>query len=87
MCKMVHLKIGDPIVVGDTFGQVRAMVNDNGRRVKEAGPSTPIEITGLNEVPQAGIVLSCSLMRKQLVKSGKHVRKNKFLHHGTKAPV
>lgn len=48
------LRVGDPIVVGDTFGKVRAMVNDLGRRVKEAGPSTPIEITGLNEVPQAG---------------------------------
>ena len=48
------LKIGDPIVVGNTFGRVRAMVNDFGRRVKEAGPSTPVEITGLNEVPQAG---------------------------------
>ncbi|MEH6946396.1 translation initiation factor IF-2 [Bacillus sp. JJ634] len=48
------LKIGDPIVVGNTFGRVRAMVNDLGRRVKEAGPSTPVEITGLNEVPQAG---------------------------------
>ncbi|MGM9928820.1 MAG: translation initiation factor IF-2 [Bacillus sp. (in: firmicutes)] len=48
------LKIGDPIVVGSAFGRVRAMVNDMGRRVKEAGPSTPVEITGLNEVPQAG---------------------------------
>jgi translation initiation factor IF-2 len=48
------LKIGDPIVVGNTFGRVRAMVNDLGRRVKEAGPSTPVEITGLNDVPQAG---------------------------------
>ncbi|MGD6871549.1 translation initiation factor IF-2 [Sutcliffiella horikoshii] len=48
------LRIGDPIVVGNTFGRVRAMVNDLGRRVKEAGPSTPVEITGLNEVPQAG---------------------------------
>ena len=48
------LKIGDPIVVGHTFGRVRAMVNDLGRRVKEAGPSTPVEITGLNDVPQAG---------------------------------
>ncbi len=41
------LKIGDPIVVGNTYGRVRAMVNDKGRRVKEAGPSTPVEITGL----------------------------------------
>ncbi len=48
------LKIGDPIVVGNTFGRVRAMVNDLGRRVKEAGPSTPVEITGLNDVPLAG---------------------------------
>ncbi|MDN4073398.1 MULTISPECIES: translation initiation factor IF-2 [Fictibacillus] len=48
------LNVGDPIVVGNTFGRVRAMVNDIGRRVKVAGPSTPVEITGLNEVPQAG---------------------------------
>ncbi|KQL54596.1 translation initiation factor IF-2 [Heyndrickxia shackletonii] len=48
------LKVGDPIVVGNTFGRVRAMVNDLGRRVKEAKPSTPVEITGLNDVPQAG---------------------------------
>ncbi|MEH7382566.1 translation initiation factor IF-2 [Bacillus sp. JJ1533] len=48
------LRVGDPIVVGNTFGRVRAMVNDIGRRVKEAGPSTPVEVTGLNDVPQAG---------------------------------
>ncbi|MGD8191059.1 translation initiation factor IF-2 [Brevibacillus ginsengisoli] len=48
------LKIGDPIVVGSAFGRIRAMVNDKGRRIKEAGPSTPVEITGLNDVPQAG---------------------------------
>lgn len=48
------LHVGDPIVVGNTFGRVRAMVNDLGRRVKTAGPSTPVEITGLNDVPQAG---------------------------------
>ncbi|WP_210363861.1 translation initiation factor IF-2 [Bacillus sp. REN3] len=48
------LRIGDPIVVGNTFGRVRAMVNDIGRRVKEAGPSAPVEVTGLNDVPQAG---------------------------------
>lgn len=48
------LKVGDPIVVGSTFGRVRAMVNDLGRRVKTAGPSTPVEIIGLNDVPQAG---------------------------------
>lgn len=48
------LRVGDPIVVGNTFGRVRAMVNDLGRRVKEVGPSTPVEITGLNDVPHAG---------------------------------
>ena len=48
------LRVGDPIVVGNTFGRVRAMINDVGRRVKEAGPSTPVEITGLSDVPQAG---------------------------------
>ncbi|WP_318615375.1 translation initiation factor IF-2 [Sporosarcina sp. YIM B06819] len=48
------LHVGDPIVVGNTFGRVRAMINDVGRRVKEAGPSTPVEITGLSDVPQAG---------------------------------
>ncbi|ERI09121.1 translation initiation factor IF-2, partial [Aneurinibacillus aneurinilyticus] len=48
------LKIGDPIVVGTAFGRIRAMVNDKGRRIKEAPPSTPVEITGLNDVPQAG---------------------------------
>lgn len=48
------LRIGDTLVVGSTFGRVRAMVNDLGQRIDEAGPSTPIEITGLNGVPQAG---------------------------------
>lgn len=48
------LKVGDAFVAGNCFGRVRAMVNDRGRRLKEAGPSTPIEITGLTEVPQAG---------------------------------
>ena len=48
------LKVGDPIVVGNTFGRVRVMVNDQGRRVKSALPATPVEITGLNASPQAG---------------------------------
>ena len=48
------LEVGSPLVVGNAYGRVRAMVNDLGRRVKKAGPSTPVEITGLNEVPQAG---------------------------------
>lgn len=48
------LKIGHAFVAGVCFGRVRAMVNDMGKRIKEAGPSTPVEITGLSEVPQAG---------------------------------
>lgn len=48
------LNVGDPIVVGNTYGRVRVMVNDLGRREKSAGPATPVEITGLNDVPQAG---------------------------------
>ena len=48
------LKIGDSIVVGTVGGKVRALLDDSGRRVKSAGPSTPVEILGLNEVPQAG---------------------------------
>ena len=48
------LRIGDAIVVGNTHGRVRAMVNDLNQRIEAAGPSTPIEITGLNDVPQAG---------------------------------
>lgn len=48
------LSVGDSFVAGVCFGRVRAMVNDKGKRLKEAGPSTPVEITGLTEVPQAG---------------------------------
>ena len=48
------LKVGDSFVAGVCFGRIRAMVNDHGKRLKEAGPSTPVEITGLSEVPQAG---------------------------------
>ncbi|MCT0162565.1 translation initiation factor IF-2 [Lactiplantibacillus pentosus] len=48
------MHVGDPIVVGNTYGKVRTMTNDHGKRIKEAVPSTPIEITGLNDVPDAG---------------------------------
>ncbi|PAV30040.1 translation initiation factor IF-2 [Virgibacillus profundi] len=48
------LRVGNTLVIGNTYGRVRAMVSDIGQRVNEAGPSTPVEITGLNEVPQAG---------------------------------
>ena len=48
------LNVGDAIVVGNTYGRIRAMVNDLGQRIKSAGPSTPVEITGINDVPLAG---------------------------------
>ena len=48
------LKVGDPIVAGSSYGKVRAMINDKGKRIKKAPPSTPVEILGLNEVPNAG---------------------------------
>ena len=48
------LHVGDPIACGSSYGKVRAMIDDSGRRVKEAGPSTPVEILGLNSVPAAG---------------------------------
>ena len=48
------LKPGDPVVVGDTWGKVKAMFNDVGKRVKKAEPATPVKVLGLNSVPQAG---------------------------------
>ena len=51
------LHIGDTIIAGTSFGKVRAMVNDRGEKVKKALPSTPVEVLGLNDVPQAGDIL------------------------------
>ena len=48
------LRVGDPVVAGPAYGKIRAMTDDKGRRVKVAGPSTPVEILGLSEVPSAG---------------------------------
>ena len=48
------LRVGDNIVVGDTYGRVKAMIADTGRRIKEAGPSTPVEVLGLSQLPLAG---------------------------------
>ncbi len=52
------LRVGDTIVAGTAYGRVRAMVNDRGERVKEAGPSMPVEVIGFNDVPDAGDTLS-----------------------------
>ena len=59
------LHVGDCLAVGTAFGKVRAMVDDKGRRVKEATPSTPVEILGLNEVPQAGEVFIATNTEKE----------------------
>ncbi|WP_010530665.1 translation initiation factor IF-2 [Lentibacillus jeotgali] len=76
------LHVSDSVVVGNTFGRVRAMVNDEGRRVKEADPSTPVEITGLNGVPQAGdqfLVFKDEKKARQVgeARQEKHIRENR----------
>ncbi len=65
---LVHsgtLRLGDTVVVGDTWGRVKAMFNDAGKRVKRAGPSTPVEVLGLNSVPQVGDVLTVTADERQ----------------------
>ena len=52
------LRQGDTIIAGTAYGRVRAMVNDKGERIKEAGPSTPVEVIGFNDVPEAGDIIS-----------------------------
>ncbi len=59
------LKIGDPIVVGSTYGKIRAMTDDKGKKLKKAGPSTPVEILGLSEVPFAGDIFYVAKSDKQ----------------------
>ncbi|MUV39920.1 Translation initiation factor IF-2 [Lentibacillus sp. JNUCC-1] len=76
------LNVGDAFVVGNTYGRVRAMVNDLGQRVKKAGPSTPVEITGLNDVPQAGdqfLVFTDEKKARQIgeARQQKHIAENR----------
>ena len=59
------LHVGDPVAAGSCYGKVRAMMDDKGRRVKEAGPSTPVEILGLSDVPNAGEVLVATANEKE----------------------
>ena len=59
------LSIGDPVVVGSTYGKIRAMMNHHGERVKTAGPSMPVEILGLNSVPGAGDMLYVAESERQ----------------------
>ncbi len=59
------LRVGDSVTAGACYGKVRAMMDDKGRRVKEAGPSQPVEILGLNDVPGAGDVLMATESEKE----------------------
>ncbi len=70
------LKVGDSIVAGTVGGKVRALLDDSGRRVRMAGPSTPVEILGLNEVPQAGDVFEV-VANEKLMKAIVQERKQK----------
>ena len=59
------LKMGDTIAVGTTWGRVRALISDAGKRIRKAGPSTPVEILGLSSVPQAGNLLTAVANERQ----------------------
>lgn len=71
------LRIGDSIIAGTTFGKVRAMINDRGENVKKAGPSVPVEVLGLSDVPEAGDVLAA--LEEKLARSiaGKRIEKKR----------
>ena len=71
------LHVGDTIVAGTAYGKVRAMVNDRGEKVKKAGPSTPVEVLGLNDVPGAGDVLDSTDERTARSVAEKRVAKRK----------
>ncbi len=77
------LKVGDPIVVGDSYGRVRVMTNDIGRRDKTAGPATPVEITGLNDVPQAGDRFAVFADEKTARAAGEERAKRSLQEHRT----
>ena len=76
------LRIGDSIVAGTTYGKVRAMLNDRGENVKKAGPSVPVEVLGLNDVPAAGDELA-SLEEKQartIAEKRMEKQRNEMIH-------
>jgi translation initiation factor IF-2 len=72
------LRVGDAIAAGSAHGKVRAMMDDKGRRVKEAGPSQPVEILGLNDVPNAGeVFVSCATEKEARNFAGTFISQNK----------
>lgn len=81
------LKIGDTIVAGTSVGRVRAMANYQGVRVKQAGPSVPVEITGLNDVPSGGDIFNCvsdERLARELVEQRKQHQKEEAFNARTK---
>ena len=77
------LDVGDTIVVGTTIGRIRSMINDKGKKVKSAGPSTPVEIMGLTEVPQAGDIfyeVKDEKMAKHLIERRKRQQREKSIN-------
>ena len=81
------LHTGDIIIAGTAVGRVRVMTNDKGQRVSEAGPSVPVEITGMSEVPKAGDVFNAvgdERMARELVEQRKEQEKNEALGAGTR---
>ncbi len=84
------LRQGDTVVAGTTVGHVRVMLDDKGRKVKEAGPSVPVEITGLNEVPTGGDifnVVSDERLAKELVEQRKATQKEEQFNAQTKVTL
>ncbi|CEP79636.1 translation initiation factor IF-2 [Paraclostridium sordellii] len=76
------LKVGDPIVAGTACGKVRAMINDKGRRVKTAGPSTAVEILGLSEVPQGGdqfVAVATDKIARNVAEKRQHIAREEML--------
>ncbi|MDI6618257.1 MAG: translation initiation factor IF-2 [Clostridiales bacterium] len=77
------LKVGDPMVAGFTYGKVRAMFNDKGKSVREAGPSIPVEVLGFNEIPDAGdimYVIGDEKAAKQIVQKRVDENRNKMIN-------
>ncbi len=78
------LKVGDSIVAGTAYGRVRAMMDHTGKRLKEAGPSTPVQVLGLSEVPEAGDIMYC-VEDDKLAKQVAEERKEKLKEQQIKA--
>ncbi len=84
------LDVGDTIVVGSSIGRIRVMTNDKGKKVKQAGPSTPVEITGLTDVPEAGDVfyeVKDEKMAKHLIERRKRQAREKAINQVTKVTL